>query len=346
MDESARERYVRRSEISLKSGAVLNKMSQQSNRESEVMIGIDSGHPFGERPKRMSFHGTFRRRGREFKRSTVAIGLGALVFTVCSMGDTFEIIEGKGVGVCQAYLSAVQKWEPGDMACLGDRPLDAEGIARISAPIWEIEDSTVENGPGYKLSRSAGEFVGRYDRNLAAYYYRDKLSEWRATPEQIAVAQQGVLNHNHKYSDGVLRILQVDVNNDGKQDDVLFFAHCYTGSTATSLAMSSPLILTESRAEVDEERTLKLLREPIRYRLNPNPRRLADNSWAVDADVYSGAAYGFLRFDGKTYFDFWWDVAPNRVPDPKDANVLRVYFPNGSSTRPVCSIRVNSGAQR
>lgn len=102
------------------------------------------------------------------------------------------------------------------------------------------------------------------------------------------MAQQGVLNHDHKYSDGVLRILQVDVNNDRKQDDVLFFPHCYTGSTATSLAMSY----------------------------------------------------------GKTYFDFWWDVPPSRVPDPADANVLRVYFPNGSSTRPVCSFRVNSGAQK
>lgn len=128
---------------------------QQSNRASEVMTGTDSRHPFGERPKKMSYHGTFRRRGWEFKRSTVAIGLGALVFTVCSMGDTFEIIEGKGVGVCQAYLSAVQKWEPDDMACLGDRPLDAAGIARISAPIWEIEDSTVENGPGYNPRRLA-----------------------------------------------------------------------------------------------------------------------------------------------------------------------------------------------
>jgi hypothetical protein len=197
------------------------------------------------------------------------------------------------------------------------------------------------------LTASAGKFVSQHDLNLAAYYYYDKLSEWRGTPEQIAVAQQGVVNHSFKYSlDGILRILRVDVNNDGKQDDVLFFAHCYTGSSATSLAMSSPLILTESRAEVDEERTLRLLREPIRYRFNPNPRRSPDGSWVVDADISSGAAYGFLRFHGKTYFDFWWDVEQGRVPDPKDANVLRVYFPNGSSTRRVCSIRVNSASEK
>lgn len=310
------------------------------------MVRRDGGIRNGKRLEKISSYGAFSLREWGCKLSTVAIGLGTLLFTVDSMGDTFEMIEGKGTAVCEAYLLAAQEWAPGAMACLGDRPLDAKGIARISAPIRQIESSDEEGSPAYELNRSAAEFVGRHDRNLAAYYYADRLGEWRGTPEQTAVAQQTIVNRNLKFSsDGVLRILQVDVDNDGTREDVLFFPHCYTGSTATSMTMASPLILADNRAEVDADRTLKLLREPVRHRFNPHPRRVG-GSWVVDADISSGAAYGFLSFEGKTYFDFWWDVEPRRVPEPKDANVLRVYLPSGSSARSVCSFRVTSGPQK
>lgn len=84
--------------------------------------------------------------GQRVKRGDVLIELDPTA-------ETFEIIEGKGTAVCQAYLSAVLKWEPGDMAGLGDRPLDAEGIERINAPIWQIEDSTEVTGLGYKVDQ-------------------------------------------------------------------------------------------------------------------------------------------------------------------------------------------------
>jgi hypothetical protein len=126
---------------------MLNRMSQQSDQGSAVMPGRGGGNPSDGRPSNMSSYETFSGRGWELKSSVISIGLGALLFASGSMGDTFEIIEGKGKAVCEAYLSAVQKLEPDDMGCLADRPLEAKGIARISAPIWQIENSTVENGP-------------------------------------------------------------------------------------------------------------------------------------------------------------------------------------------------------
>jgi hypothetical protein len=258
----------------------------------------------------------------------------------------FEIIEGKGTAVCEAYQLAAQAWTR-DMTCLGDNQFEGTDIARIGAPISEIRNGNDDRYPEYALMASAGDFITEHDVNPAAYYYTYQVGEWRATPEQLAIAQRELINRlNHHFPEGIQRTLDVDVNNDSKRDSVLFYPHCYTGSTATSLTMSAPLLLNEARTSVDVGRTLKLLREPIRHRFNPQPRRLEDGAWVADADFFSQSTYGFFDFKGSTYFDFRWDARPEQLPKSNDANVLRVYLAQGSSTRSVCAFLIASGHEK
>jgi hypothetical protein len=265
-----------------------------------------------------------------------------LLLPALLVAASLELIEGKGTAVCEAYQSATRAWEQG-VACMGDESLDGPGIARILGPLTEIRNGTDERYPEYALMVSAGEFITQHDINLAAYYYTFQLGEWRATPEQRVIAQREVGNRGDQhFPEGIQRTLEVDVNNDGTRDSVLFFPHCYTGSTATSLTMSAPLLLNETRTTVDVERTQTLLRKPIRYHFSPQPRQLPDGRWVADADFYSQSSYGFFSFKGRIYFDFRWDAKPEQLPDPNESAVLRVYLAKGSATRAVCAFRLAS----
>jgi hypothetical protein len=256
---------------------------------------------------------------------------------------SIELIVGKGVPVCEAYAASARKWDLYALGCLGDLPLDGNDISRVSGPVAVTRFSMDEDDPTIALRHSAGTFVRGHDVNIANYYYKDRLADWRASNDQLEVARQGLINRTNAYfRDPLTRILQIDVDNDGKADEVYFYPHCAADlSDESTVTMSSPLLLTQDRAAVDTERTLRLLRAPLKLRAARDPHQAPDRSWVVDADIYSNSAFGFLKFRGKTFFDFWWDAGTAHVPE-RDRNILRVYLAQRKRTEPVCALRINA----
>jgi hypothetical protein len=266
--------------------------------------------------------------------------------TACAREGSMELVVGKGVAVCEAYAAAATKWDTHALSCIGDLPLDGRGISRVSGPVFKTEFSMDEADPTLGLRSRAGAFVRSYDVSIANYYYRDKLAEWRGSNEQLEVAGQGLVNRTSGYfHDPIIRILQVDLDNDGKTDDVYFYPHCAAGvSDESTVTMSSPLLLTPDRTAVDAERTLRLLRTPLHFGADRGPHQGADGSWVVNADIYSNSAFGFFKFRGKTFFDFWWDAGTTQVPE-RDRGILRVYRPQQERTEAVCAFRINPSAK-
>lgn len=279
------------------------------------------------------------------KIATIVVAL-TLSSAASARQGSMELILGKGVAVCEAYAAAAAKWDSYALGCLADLALGGGDISRISGPVAKVRFSMEEDDPTIALRHSAGEFVRRHDVNIANYYYKDELANWRGSHDQLEIARQGLINRTNAYfHDPVVRILQVDVDNDGKMDEVYFYPHCAADvSDESTVTMSSPLILTPDRVAVDTDRTLRLLRAPLNIGKDRGPHQAADGSWVADADVYSNSAFGFFKFRGKTFFDFWWDASSARIPN-RDRNILRVYFAEPKRAQPVCAFRTDPSAR-
>jgi hypothetical protein len=254
-----------------------------------------------------------------------------------------RLIKGKGVPICEAYLVATQDWDPLAVGCFSSLPLEAPGLERVTDPVLKREFyDNDESDPLRPLLADAYKFVMRNDINPALYYYRDQIKDWRRTPAQMMIARIGIENKFDAYlRESVIRSVSVDLDNDGHPEQIMFYPHCATGSMVeTSTTMSSPMILTDD-GRVDAKRTRQLLRTPLRFRATPEIRRHLRRAPVPVADIFSRSAYGVLRFQGKTYWDFWWHAKQESLPDPADANVLRIYQSEHGRSRSVCAFNLN-----
>jgi hypothetical protein len=264
----------------------------------------------------------------------------AVTAPMCANADArVEMIAGEGHPLCEAYLQAAKKWEYGTPACLGDQPIASKEVSRILGHIKKTEFSHQEDDPSHPMLANVWQFVRRTDVNEANYFYVDQLSGWIGTTEQREAAEQGIRNLSAKYfTDFSVRTMELDMDNDGRQDRLMVYPHCVQGSVTNTSTFSSPVFLTDTD-EVDVERTHAYLRSPIRRNTSGGIRRRLDGSVVATADIFANSAYGLLEFRGRTYFDFWWDATPDAVPDPKDVNVIRVYLPQGGRSRAICAYR-------
>jgi hypothetical protein len=265
-----------------------------------------------------------------------------LLATQVAAEGSIELIAGKRAPVCQAYLAAAKKWETASLACVGDLPLSGTEISRVSDSFRKTEFSMQEDDPTLPLRASAWKFVRKYDVNEANYFYADQLMKWDASPEQRSAAMQGMRNQATKYfTDSAIRKAELDIDNDGVNDTVFFYPHCvFGGSVVSSVTMSSPLVVSQEGNGINQRTSNDIFRVAIRRSSTEQVRRRPDGTYVAVADFYTNSAFGLFRFRGKTYFDFWWDAPLSAVPNPIDANVLRVYLAEGGHARAVCAFHV------
>jgi len=271
----------------------------------------------------------------------------ALAFcSSCSLSSAadFEFLAGEDVPVCLAYAESVKTWPTPTGPCIADLPLAAHGIERITGPIQKIQFSLAEDDPTVGLRKHAFDFILRSDSNPANYFYADKLDEWRNTEKQRSIARAGLSARMEGLSpDFSLRFTVADIDNDGVNERILFQPHCVSGGNVIStITMASPLVLNSHGDVVDVERTASILRRPIRNSKARGIRATPDGRPQPLADIISHSAFGLLRFEGKTYFDFRWDASQAALSDPSDFRVVRVFVAAGRVSRAVCAFRLKA----
>jgi hypothetical protein len=257
-----------------------------------------------------------------------------------------EVQAGAGVPVCEEYLRSLKEWTKPAMRCLADLPLNSRELKRPSASVTRIEFTSDEDDPTMKLRQHAWAFVRKHDVNEANYFYPGSLSDWHGAPDQLAVVDQELANLSSRYfSDSALRILAIDVDNDGTRDRVLVYPRCvFGGNVVNTTTYSSPILLKKEsdHADTDTEGTINYLRAPYRAGSSEKTRTSATGKSVAVADIFKNGAYGFLTFRGRTYFDFWWDAVEDAIPQPRSANLVRVYLPKKPRSTQVCSFRISA----
>jgi hypothetical protein len=278
-------------------------------------------------------------------------------WTICSLvlspnsyaaEPVLTITKGQGVAVCEAYAKGFADTDANSFACLGDIEATSGLVERIRGPVTKLMiDFYDENDPGLKLYREAEAFIREHDINPAQYFVGDRMSEWRHSPEQLEAAERGIRNVWDGYDrEGVIRWSNIDVDNDGLADKLMFLPACGRTSpqTTTSVTMSAPILLSPE-GHVDARRTELLLREPLGRRHKDEVRKDEHGKTVPIADIFSGSRQGWFRFREQTYWDFWWYAPIQGLPQPKEGHVVKIFTTTSLKTRQVCELKIN-GADR
>jgi hypothetical protein len=248
-----------------------------------------------------------------------------------------QLIAGRKAAVCQAYLKEMETPEGRAFECRHAGEYRDSRFESIAAPRWYFY-AYDEEDPDSARYGSYLRFIKRHDHNPARDFGYKEVATWRGTPEQIDYVNRAIEQRlKERLQSAKYPILQVDIDNDGVQDQIVYLTTC------DAPMMGAPAILDEHGTRVDERRTLRVLRNPIRTRSRDQwrPHAAGDEARAV-ADIAHDGRFGVFRFAGKTYFDFTWTEAFSVVPEPEDRGVIRVFLSEAGRTRAVCAIK---GAQ-
>lgn len=287
-------------------------------------------------------------RSQHLRRSAQYLSLSFFVtFTIVpALAGQYELIQGKGVEVCEAYEKNLNSFKPRQPFRCG-RPVNPE-YKDFTKPVFKGPLDMVVPGQdarSYPVVKKIGRFLWERDAN-PIYYFSAAWSTWRGTPEQYERAWQKFSYGRERYYMDRWKIAEVDIDNDGKPDAVYRDGQCSTGMLL--------LVVNKDMTDIDRTKTPLVMPHPSRKEQRLGEfRPLAGREIVGDShphkkfgrtpveDSLSGASYDVFRYKNKVYFDLWW----SRHPDYKGeldflvGGPLRVYMIENKQTREICTYK-------
>ena len=250
-----------------------------------------------------------------------------------SLAGRYELVEGKGVEVCEAYQESLNSFKPPlPMVC--QRSVNPQ-LRNFSKPDWQRIDATTG------VIEKIDEFLWKRDANPVYYV---SPTEWRGTKEQYAKAKQGYLiNRSRRFVIGHL-VGEIDIDNDGKLEDVYLDRACNAFGALL-------LVLNSDRTDIDRAKTALVVRHASRAKQGLGELRplapgevampqMKNSGYTVVEDALHWAFYDVFQYKNKTYFDLWWEKHPDFAGRPAhEVGKLRVYLAESRRVRETCSYR-------
>ncbi len=231
-----------------------------------------------------------------------------LLFPSISFAGQYELIEGKGVEVCEAYGKNLNSFKPipRDLEYQKyQRRINPE-IIDLSMPDWSKwkklypEDSQ-------KLFDKIDRFIWERDINPLHHLTEDEKKIWLGTQEEYAKAWERYKINRRAHLVIGLFTGQLDIDNDGIMENVSYDTP-YGGRGGIFM------VLNTDKTDIDAKRTEYLLRHPVR---KTDKKRHYDS-------------YGVLRYKNKTYFE-WWEGEKYLLK-----GVLHVFIIENQSSHEMC----------
>lgn len=187
-------------------------------------------------------------------------------------GD-YEIVEGKGVDVCEAYKKNLESFDNGGepMACnrkINSKFKDFERPKRTKLDVWKYK----------KLLRKIEVYLGRKN----SY----------GNPEKDSTSWESLLKSRIKFGHVRMELARIDINNNGKINNVIYY---YNGRCQTTSSYGTPIvILNNELTDIDKSKTLYVMQN----------LETIDN---LDAGDWAYAMYSIFKYKNMAYFDRWSD---------------------------------------
>lgn len=259
--------------------------------------------------------------------------------TAASVGQNrqqpFELSQGHGLPVCEAYVKMLQAGPPIRASAECDSsPTTFQGIAAF--------DLNVKYGPmSEELVDQIVDFLWERDVNPAWYFGRDAYASWRAAPDQLRAAKQGFRGDVLRRMSFGLRQARIDIDNDGSAEQIVYLAR-----SICSDAPAMPIVLTGDGQAIDKTKTAILARHPIRSdprwhearTLGPTERAGSDIRIVALPDAFNSAQYVFFSFASETYFALRWYPEIEHALDAVSPQQREVYLARHGQVKQICAI--------
>lgn len=246
-----------------------------------------------------------------------------------TLSATFKLTKGKGVKVCEAYLTRLNR-SAYEYFPTCDRPENDQiaGFERLNRVFLKPEEIQ-------PFWASAMFLLSRGDPN--AWRQVEQANKKLGLPQQYGDRD---IELRAIQGDSYLKVYRydppVDIDNDGKPDPVVVWRYGPCALTVDSRVRfweQVPLVLNLDGTAPDATLTRRNFAHPVDgYR--PPSGVLNDKFRAI------GPNMSFFRFEEKYYFDaffdVWGDFQNQRRKDPEIINRLGVFLNDRGNTRQVC----------
>lgn len=220
--------------------------------------------------------------------------VAALVLAIpTAQAGKYELVKGQGVEVCEAYDRNLNSFSQLSYPMACERKLDPT-LSQFAKPEWEEMDVWANR----KLLREI-EHLFRL--------------EWRIDYEVWERLLMQRIRDGHRR----LLLTHVDIDNDGKKDNVLKYVN---GSCTGTHFYATPLLVVKAdNSALDADRTSNFLQ-------NPGAGR------STEAGRWGYTMYDVFIYKDQTYFDLWSELADQK-------GLVRVFQTRNNQTREFCSYR-------
>lgn len=205
-----------------------------------------------------------------------------------SAGSGYVLEEGEHVEVCKAYLLNLNSFSDRStpMACARDINTDFRKPALMQLDVWEHRELLKE--------------IERYLGKERAY----------GSPERNLLDWENTLKSRIKKKNVNMLYGKLDIDNDGKEDFILFYKNGRCGET--SFYGTPILVLNDSFDSIDRKKTQYLMQ---------NPSIIGES----ESGGWAYSMYDVFNYKGVSYFDRWNDPANKfNVFLLKDGTVTKV----------------------
>ena len=246
------------------------------------------------------------------RQCTLAYVLTATLFALVSVpahAGRYELVTGKGVEVCEAYLKNLNAFDRTE-------PLVCEREIHPSAKDFKIvEWKKLDAWENRELVKNIELFLNNHPRGKP----NGNIQKW----------EEGVRDRAESVHLGI-SITQIDIDNDGKPENVVKY---YDGSCAGSTRKYAiPILVVNSNLRtLDVERTMWLMQNPTVVVKNPNPQ-YGDIISGPPTGGWEGVMYDIFLYRNRPYFDRWGTYR-------YDSATLKVYQTNKDKTAEICTYR-------
>ncbi|HJY76234.1 MAG TPA: hypothetical protein VKE95_06345 [Burkholderiales bacterium] len=232
----------------------------------------------------------------------------------------YEIVRGAGTEICEAYQNNLNSLGPAvPMMC--ERRINPDD-EHFRKPVWDRIDVS-------DVMDRIDDFLWKRDANPAYYI---PMSRWRGTKEQYREARRNYAVDRSRRSVIGHLAAKIDIDNDGQPENVYLDKIC--GSSFGSLL----LVLNDQGSDIDRAKTALVMRHPSRA-----TRRLPDVTKHSPphpvGDSLHKAHYDVFQYNGKTYFDLWWEGSSYTDGASEHVEQLRVFIAQKKQVREVCTYR-------
>lgn len=225
----------------------------------------------------------------------------------------YEIVKGKGVEVCEAYKKNLESFnDPLPMVC--ERKINP-AFSEFEKPVWQSVN--VGQGEGRVLLHRILNYqhAGEYDQFRKNLYRDSDLN--------------GFIKEYESSRTPILRRAKIDIDNDGRADDVAIFRNGYCPETSVAPHFAANIYLLKAGLEPNE---------PMIDASYPAERLLRGN---INPNQGEFAPSDLFRYKEKSYIDKYCAFR-NRFTGCDEADNLIVFKINVDAATEICRYKYHN----